>query len=393
MLSQQPEPPLRLSHRGNWYLLIANFAETRGIRTSWVWKYGDGYARENRDHEVLAAWRCHIQDRDQVCASFCLLRTGAVSNAQRHLREKHHLNESTSRLSATSSVTPSDASQGPDRLQRSVVTALNVSQFKKRVMQWVVEEHIPLSKLSSPAFRDMMLAAQPSLKRYLPSPSGMRNQVISAYAVERERTKAILRASLSKIHLSFDIWTSPNRYAIIAVIAHFLADEGHGPRNKARPLALRRMRGRHGAEECAAVLHQVITEYEIADNLGVFIADNPDTNDNAVTAVLGLLGQSDEHRRSRCIGHIINLAAKDFLFGQDVEAFEYDITGVGVTDAFDSIKMRKAQDIWRKKGPVGKLHNLVVFVQASPQRVERFKSITVGDNNIDGKSSYCLNLN
>ena len=184
----------------------------------------------------------------------CVRASAYCAQAQSRMRsvtcERNTIStKSTTRSPATSSVTPSDASQEPDRLQRSVVTALNVSQFKKRVMQWVVEEHIPLSKLSSSAFRDMMLAAQPSLKRYLPSPFGMRNQVVAAYAVEKERTKAILRASLSKIHLSFDVWTSPSRYAILAVVAHFLTDEGRGPHNQARPLALRRMRGRHGAEE------------------------------------------------------------------------------------------------------------------------------------------------
>ena len=30
---------------------------------------------------------------------------------------------------------------------------------------------------------------------------------------------------------------------------------------------------------------------------------------------------------------------------------------------------------WRKKGPLGKLHNIVVFIQRSTQRIQRFKSL------------------
>jgi len=30
---------------------------------------------------------------------------------------------------------------------------------------------------------------------------------------------------------------------------------------------------------------------------------------------------------------------------------------------------------WRKKGPLGKLHNIVVYIQRSAQRIQRFKSL------------------
>ena len=72
MPSQQFKPPLRLSHRGNWYILITDFAETRGIRASWVWKYSSiksntpfeayissppvVYTSGQRDVDILAWW-------------------------------------------------------------------------------------------------------------------------------------------------------------------------------------------------------------------------------------------------------------------------------------------------------------------------------------------------
>ena len=48
-------------------------------------------------------------------------------------------------------------------------------------------------------------------------------------------------------------------------------------------------------------------------------------------------------RRLRCFGHIINLVAQAFLFGQDVQAFQ--------TEEYET--MEKAYEIHQKAGPVG----------------------------------------
>lgn len=76
------------------------------------------------------------------------------------------------------------------------------------------------------------------------------------------------------------------------------------------------------------MLIDVIMDFEIADKLGVFISDNPDTNGNAIKHTLEIIDPVEKDhlsRWSRCIGHILNLAARNFIFGDDVEAFEYDM--------------------------------------------------------------------
>ena len=96
------------------------------------------------------------------------------------------------------------------------------------------------------------------------------------------------------------------------------------------------------------MLISVILDYEIGYKLGIFIADNPDTNDNAIKYTLEVIDPTEknpESRRSRYIGYIIGLTAKDFIFGHDVEVFEYNIVGEDSTQRFDSIKAIKAQDI------------------------------------------------
>ena len=96
--------------------------------------------------------------------------------------------------------------------------------------------------------------------------------------------------------------------------------------------------------------------------------------------------RSWRQRRGRCAAHIINLAAKAFLFGNDIEAFEVAVEGEGSATA-DSLRLKIAQAEWRKRGAVGRLHNLVVFVRASAQRREAFRASIAGDMKVDSKWS------
>src|ERR1700722_4407404 len=73
-----------------------------------------------------------------------------------------------------------------------------------------------------------------------------------------------------------------------------------------------------------------------------------------------------EHRRLRCLGHIINLAAKSFFFSANSDIFEKEI------DRAQLEEEQVERNLWRKRGPVGKLHNVVQYIRDSPQRREEF---------------------
>jgi hAT family C-terminal dimerisation region len=210
----------------------------------------------------------------------------------------------------------------------------------------------------------------------------MRKWVMDEFEGMRLQVKNELSVAKSRIHISFDLWTSPNGYAICGICAHFV---GSNNRNCNALIAMKRLKRRHGGEDIAAVMIPVLEEYEIPPNLGVFVADNADSNDTAIrktlTAVRPDLDSS--RRRSRCLGHIINLAAKAFLFGKDTAAFEASVDSLEDNDDLDSNEMKTAQEAWRKKGAIGKFHNIVVFIRSSPQRREAFKSCLVGDEITD----------
>jgi hypothetical protein len=49
-------------------------------------------------------------------------------------------------------------------------------------------------------------------------------------------------------------------------------------------------------------------------------------------------------------------------------------------------RKRKRHEIWRKRGPIGKLHNIVTYIRTTPQRREEFEEKVKGE--IEKQKSY-----
>jgi hypothetical protein len=105
--------------------------------------------------------------------------------------------------------------------------------------------------------------------------------------------------------------------------------------------------------------------------LGYFILDNT-LNNNTTLQELGKSMDLDPIlKRLRCIGHIINLIAESYIFGQDASSWE---------DNFKKAGPGERRKLWRQRGELGKLHNLVVYVVASGKRTELFESLQIEAN-------------
>ena len=70
------------------------------------------------------------------------------------------------------------------------------------------------------------------------------------------------------------------------------------------------------------------------------------------------------------MGHLINLIAKAFIFGNKSEIFKADIAIAENINDFEA-----AMKLWRKQGAIRKLHNFIQFIWALPQRKARFMDI------------------
>jgi hypothetical protein len=203
---------------------------------------------------------------------------------------------------------------------------------------------------------------------------------------EFERQKLEVKKELidarSHIYISFDLWTSPNSLSIIGIIAYYLDKDLV---NRSTLIGIRKVKGAHSGENIAEVIIPVLVEIRIVSRLGYFIGDNAGPNDIYWPVICRKLRpdiKEPNNRRVRCLKHILNLAAKAFLFSKDADAFKED-----TNSKRSNAHVKKLPELWRKKGPVRKFYNLVLYIRVTPQRRERFLDILKGvvANDLEGE--------
>ncbi|KAF1732502.1 putative AC transposase [Beauveria bassiana] len=132
----------------------------------------------------------------------------------------------------------------------------------------------------------------------------------------------------------------------------------------------------------------VISDYGIASKIGYFVMDNADNNSTMMRSLSTLLldqyqtSYDAEHHRLRCNGHISNLAAQSFLFGANEEP-PGDEDGIFSLPTPTELETEQ----WRRRGALGKLHNIVVYIQRSPQRLAQFRELSGGRNLVRDNST------
>jgi hypothetical protein len=353
----------------------------RGSKTSEAWDLGNEYCAEN--DTALRLWRCKMCSPQRLF----VLHKSNISSANRHLKSVHDIQPATAEGNAQKRKAQEELyEQEMPKKVKTLIQEVNAEQFRSCLLQWIVEEQIPFTTVESSAFQGMLEALNEGVKKYLvKSGSTIRNWAKDAYLKAQQQIIQHLGNSKSRVHISFDLWTSPNSYAILGIMAHYVNQD---LRNESALLGFKRVKGSHSGENMAAAMAPVLEEFGVVPKLGVFVADNAQANDLAIVDVLKELRpdiQEPASRRARCMAHIINLAAKDFIFGNDVEAFEEAVKNVDEGAPLDSSPLKKAQEAWRLKGPIGKFHNVCVFIRASPQRREAFMKCCSGVAGVDGK--------
>lgn len=363
-----------------------NFIErTKRQRTGWYWRHGTEWDEEIGKETTEFCWVCNY------CVSFHPIRASGSNHIKNHLQKAHNISEghediNTYTIEECFSNTPQLPSSTATSSEYSLSdrTELKKRYCRKTLLNWITHNHISFREVESEEFQLFCNSLNEKYQLYIPRSHG---QVSIWVRDEFQRQKGDIREQVfkakSEIHLSFDLWTSPFRnFAVLAIVSHFLDNDD---KNTALLLGLRRVRGSHSGENIAKEVLYVLREYEIGNRFGYFILDNAPSNDNAVRAILQEFNISSEYkqRRLRCLGHIINLVAQAFLFGQDGAAFESD----------DYEEMEEVYDEYQKAGPVGQIHFISVFIRSSSQRREDFSRCQLGDEELVPKADNCTRWN
>jgi hypothetical protein len=172
-----------------------------------------------------------------------------------------------------------------------------------------------------------------------------------------------LSQSLSKIHISFDGWTTRGgKRGFLGIVAHYVSPQGE---LRDLPIALPQLTGAHTGERLAEVILLIFDQFGINEaTLGYFTLDNAANNDTAIAAIGRKFSFNPLHQRLRCGPHTINLIGQMLLWGKDSDAYTegaIDITG-------EAAFMRE----WREEGPLGVLLDIVNYIH-TPQQYNAFE--------------------
>lgn len=350
------------------YLRAKDVAGKSTNKTSGIWKHG---------YEII-----HVETKkSHYYCKLCLdkkdmaykpLVINGTSTIRHHFRSKHGFDPAISdgvRERETSSTgRMNTTSPGPVEFVLNTI----LDKFKFLLIQWIVFSHIAFLQIENIYFKRLISLLSPQLAKYLPSRVTFRKWIVAEYEKRKQGLKKDLKKARSNIHISFDLWTSPNCYAMIAIVAHFIDSKGS---RQTKLLAIRQLKNEHSGENIAACVLRVIKEYKIRKKVGFFVLDNASSNDVAVDIILHSLYPSmsetaRKRRRLRCLAHVTNLVAKAFLLGPKAEE-TLDELFVARHDS------GRLANTWQKHGALGRLQNLIRYIRITPQRRQNFKECQV----------------
>ena len=211
-------PPQQLFNKGrHWRRVEHKPNRRRGVEESLIWDHSTDYVAVENDK--LHAWRCLYCFKTHLSS----MKHDSTSNALRHLLTKHGIGSKGTRKRKRDEA--SDSSEESDTLQvKRIMTVTSVETFRYRLTRWMVNRHISFVEVEDEDFRELLKSLKPSVKDYLvKTGNSIRDWVEEDFIESKRLVREVLARAISKIHISCDLWTSPNGYAMCGVAAHFIS--------------------------------------------------------------------------------------------------------------------------------------------------------------------------
>jgi hypothetical protein len=247
-------------------------------------------------------------------------------------------------------------------LENLALAGFNLLEFRALLLQWVIADNVAFRKVESPHLRRLISYANP--RTQMPSHTSISRWVAKAYEQQLGVVTETLASAITKVSLSVVLWTSGTSVALLGVVAHFIDAES---KPTSILLSLPRQQDRHTGTNIAENVACIIAEYSLDRPLGFFITDNASNNATCMLTLADEFQFSARARWIRCSCHILNLVAQSILFGGNADALELELLGTQDEEL-------RHMDVWRRKGPCGKLHNIVKYIERSPQRIVHGKA-------------------
>jgi hypothetical protein len=320
---------------------------------------------------------CHIHKAPLVLIDCSKATSSAAAYLRQNLRGHN--------LCPTGIIAPSKRSSGQLSLREALNNQIEVSQaaanamgnfsvqrFRYALVLWLLDNNLPMELISRASTRELFKVASTEAERALwRSPRSVATYAMRLFHLMQPQVVSALSSAASKIHVSFDGWTTKGgTRGFFGIVAHFATPSGE---IHDLPIALPQLNGAHTGEAIATAVVATLKAYRItSDTLGYFVLDNASNNDTTIAAVAREFGDfNPAQRRLRCGPHTINLIGQALLFGKDKDAYNNDA---------EQVEEEALMQQWRKNGALGTLLAVINYIK-TPQQHQLFADCLLASNN------------
>ena len=295
--------------------------------------YWKAYLREHRPEELERDERNHKIFYCKLCIYPTVkneFKTTNSSNFKRHLSTNHGIFDPTDGKSKASdqhtSVTvekvlqllPTFNEDDTRLIFKAIQSRYSFNtDFREKLIELAVTRSLPFSFVEWKELRELLQLANSAVE--IPTRQTFTKNVIDLWKDKKGTIQQHLQLAISSLHISLDIWTSPNSLLFLGICAHFVDSN---ERLRKLLLDLVCVSG-HSGDDQIQILGPVFREFNILHKIGAVIGDNSSTNDTLCQNIQTFLKWEvnlewdSACRRIRCIGHIVNLIVQAFLFKRD----------------------------------------------------------------------------
>jgi hypothetical protein len=260
-------------------------------KKSWVYRYG--YRVALRSCLSRISWVCHYcyKRKFMDIGRGVFYTTSSISAASRHLAEEkpsHNIVAPGKTPKAQLLGVYGSLMAGKLRVSQAVANELssfNVQLFRQAAVEWLIANNYPLSELEQLAFRKLIGLANPLAKDALwQSHNSVSRYVMRYFDYLRPIVVKELSCARSKIHLSFDGWTTKGgKRGFLGIVAYYVIGDG---KLRDLPIALPQLTGAHSGKRIAEVVLEILQKFDIDTlKLGYFVLNNASNNNSTILAI------------------------------------------------------------------------------------------------------------
>jgi hypothetical protein len=367
--------------------VLLNSAQSIETSSTQLWKKKSSnihqYCRDPSNTEAVRDDRGRKIYYCSLCTSHS---SKSTTNLRKHLFRDHDikLEPSIPNIKATalkqlqdlwSQATANDEAGEFDSL--ILKSIINKEVLNQALINLIVVRNLPFRIVEWPEFHAYCQALNPEAASFITtSHSVVSDTITQLFQLQKDIVRKKVQSAITNIHLSVDIWTSPNNHLLLAICAHFV--NSNEQRVKAL-LALRTVASHSGEEQWNTLL-PVLQDYGILRKLGALIADNSTTNDVLSRTISQYLLREEnikwdpQYQRIRCQGHVINLIVQAFLFNS-TQLDQIESNDNDTERELNEKEKRENKEVFRAMGALGKLHNIIVHSRSSAGRTKEFTSL------------------